>query len=84
MSLTIPLSEKAIDIKMNYKEINKDSQIFTDMSVVVNNYVYMVLSVISIIGMIAFIIPYTIAMICQVPMSLFIYKLPFCTNEIPC
>ncbi len=59
MSLTIPLSEKAIDIKMNYKEINKDSQIFTDMSVVVNNYVYMVLSVISIIGMIAFIIPLT-------------------------
>lgn len=57
MSLTIPLSEKAIDITMNYKEINKNSQIFTDMSVVVNNYLYMLLSTITIIAMIACIVP---------------------------
>ncbi len=58
MSLTIPLSEKAIDIKMDYKEINKNSQIFTDMSVVVNNYIYMILSAVTIIGMIAVIVPF--------------------------
>ena len=57
MSLTIPLSEKAIDITMNYKEINKNSQIFTDMSVVVNNYLYILLSTITIIAMIACIVP---------------------------
>lgn len=40
MSITIPLSEKAINIKMDYKEINKNSQLFDESSVVVTNYIY--------------------------------------------
>ena len=40
MSITIPLSEKAINIKMDYKDINKKNKIISDSFVVVNNYVY--------------------------------------------
>lgn len=46
MSITIPLSEKAINIKMDYKEINKNSQLFDESSVVVTNYIYAGVSII--------------------------------------
>lgn len=46
MSITIPLSEKAINIKMDYKEINKNSQLFDENSVVVTNYIYAGVSIV--------------------------------------
>ena len=57
MTLTIPLSEKAINIKMDYKEINKNSQLFNDTSVVVSNYIFVGVSIILIIVIIIFIGP---------------------------
>ena len=57
MSLTIPLSEKAINIKMDTKEINKESQLYRDTAVVVSNYIYAIVSVILIIVLAIFIGP---------------------------
>lgn len=57
MTLTIPLSEKAINIKMDYKEINKNSQLFNDTSLVVSNYIFVGVSIILIIVIIIFIGP---------------------------
>jgi len=57
MTLTIPLSEKAVNIKMDYKEINKNSQLFNDTSLVVNNYIYVGVSIILIIVLAIFIGP---------------------------
>ena len=57
MSLTIPLSEKAINIKMDTKEINKESQLYRVTAVVVSNYIYAIVSVILIIVLAIFIGP---------------------------
>lgn len=57
MTLTIPLSEKAVNIKMDYKEINKNSQLFNDTSLVVNNYIFVGVSIILIIVLAIFIGP---------------------------
>ena len=45
MSLTIPLSEKAINIKMDYKEINSKSQIAVDKDFSINSYMYLAIGV---------------------------------------
>lgn len=57
MSLTIPLSEKAINIKMDAKEINKDSQLYRDTAVVVSNYIFAAVSFVLIIILAIFIGP---------------------------
>ena len=40
MSITIPLSEKAINITMDYNEVNKKSKLISNSEVVINNYLY--------------------------------------------
>ena len=56
MTLTIPLSEKAINIKMDYKDINKKNKIINDSSVVVNNYFFITLGSIFVLLSIYFVI----------------------------
>ena len=48
MSLTIPLSEKAINIKMDYKEINNKSQVSIEKTLNRNNYAYIAISILTI------------------------------------
>ena len=43
MTLTIPLSEKAINIRMDYKDINNKNKIINDSSVILNNYLFIIL-----------------------------------------
>ena len=50
MSVTIPLSEKAVDIKLDYKEVNDNKQLLNNSVVMVSNYVYIVLGILSILG----------------------------------
>ena len=57
MSLTIPLSEKAINIKMDTQEINKDSQLYRDTAVVVSNYIYAAVSGVLIVVLAIFVGP---------------------------
>ena len=45
MTLTIPLSEKAINITLDYKDINKTSQVIKNSEIIINNYIYLALSV---------------------------------------
>ena len=49
MSVTIPLSEKAIDIKLDYKEVNDTNQLLNNSFVIVNNYLYITIGIISVI-----------------------------------
>ena len=54
MSLTIPLSERAVNIKLDYKGINKNSQLFADSKIVISNYVDVIvggLLILTIIGL---------------------------------
>lgn len=43
MSLTIPLSLKAINITMDYSEVNKTSKLVRDSEVIISNYLFLVL-----------------------------------------
>lgn len=49
MSITIPLSEKAIDIKMNYNEINDTNSLISKSNVIIDDIIYMVIAVILLI-----------------------------------
>jgi len=57
-SITIPLSEKAINITMNYQEVNKINKIIRDKAVVINNKMYIGFGVSSLLMGIIFIILY--------------------------
>lgn len=46
MSITIPLTEKAININMNYKEINNSNYISNESELVMSNYLFIIISVI--------------------------------------
>lgn len=46
MSLTIPLSERAINITMDYNEVNKTSKLVRDKELVITNYLYVILGII--------------------------------------
>ncbi len=46
MSLTIPLSERAIDITMDYNEVNRTSKLVRDEKFVISNYLFAVLGII--------------------------------------
>ena len=45
LSMTIPLSEREVNISMNYKEINKNGKIISNSMIKINSYVYLVLGV---------------------------------------
>ena len=49
MSLVIPLSQKAVNIKLDYKEINQTNKVLNDSLVLVNNYLYIALGTLLII-----------------------------------
>ena len=49
MSITIPLSQKAINIKMDYRDINKKNKIISDSFVIVNNSFYIIVSILFVI-----------------------------------
>lgn len=52
MTLTIPLSEKAINITLDYKDINKTSQVIKNSEIIINNYIYLALgTVLLLIGL---------------------------------
>lgn len=48
--LSIPLSERAINIKMDYKDINNQSEIINDASLTLSNYILMILAIIVFAG----------------------------------
>ncbi len=49
MNIVIPLSEKAIDIKLDYNEINKQSNIVSNSNLLLNNIIYLGLSLILVV-----------------------------------
>lgn len=49
MSITIPLSQRAININMDYTEINNSNYISSNSELVVNNYIFIVISVLSLV-----------------------------------
>lgn len=56
MSLVIPLSQRAVNIKLDYTEVNQNNKVLNDSLVLVNNYLYMAIGVILIIIAIIFVI----------------------------
>ncbi len=46
MTLTIPLTEKAVNITMDYNEVNKTSRLVRDKELVITNYIYVILGII--------------------------------------
>ena len=57
VSVTIPLSEKAINIKIDRNDINNSSQLFTSSSVTIDNYAYLLISIVFIILLPVFMFP---------------------------
>lgn len=49
MSISIPLSEKSVDVKMNYREINDNSNVTSKKNIILDNIIYMVISFVCII-----------------------------------
>lgn len=49
MIINIPLSEKSVDINLNYKDINNESRVLDNSKVVIDNIVYLIIAIISII-----------------------------------
>ena len=58
MSLTIPLSQKAVNITMDYKEINKTSKLVRDKKVIISSYLRLILGIISLLIGIYFVYKY--------------------------
>lgn len=54
MLVSIPLSEKSVDIGLDYKDINNESKVLDNSKVVIDNIIYLFLSIIAIIGTIVF------------------------------
>ena len=56
MALTIPLSQKSINITLDYKDINKTSQVIKNSEIIISNYIYLVLGAsLLLIGILEFI-----------------------------
>ena len=56
MALTIPLSQKSINITLDYKDINKTSQVIKNSEIIINNYIYLALgAALILIGILEFI-----------------------------
>ena len=45
MALTIPLSQKSINITLDYKDINKTSEVIKNSQIIVNNYIYLIMGI---------------------------------------
>lgn len=58
MSLIVPLSEKAINIKLDYNEINNTNKLISKSNVIIDNIIYMIVSLILIIISIVIIIKF--------------------------
>lgn len=56
MSITIPLSERSIDIEMDYTEINNTNTIISKSNVLMDNIVYLIIAVFALILSIVFLI----------------------------
>ena len=56
MVLSIPLSEKVVNITLDYNEVNESSNIVQKAKIVINNYIYIIISLLSMILMIIYII----------------------------
>lgn len=54
MAINIPLSEKAVDIEMNYKKIDASSDLISKSNIVIDNIVYMLIALILIVFSIIF------------------------------
>ena len=54
MSLVIPLSQRAVNIKLDYTEVNQNNKVLNDSLVLVNNYLYITIGIILIIISILF------------------------------
>lgn len=46
MALTIPLSQKSINITLDYKDINKTSEVIKNSQIIINNYIYLIMGII--------------------------------------
>lgn len=46
MSITIPLSEKSINISIDYKEIDNSSKLIDESSIIIDNIIYMIIAII--------------------------------------
>lgn len=46
MALTIPLSQKSINITLDYKDINKTSEVIKNSQIIVNNYIYLIMGIV--------------------------------------
>lgn len=56
MSLTIPLSQKSINIALDYKDIDKTSQVIKKSEIIINNYIFLALGIsLLLIGILEFI-----------------------------
>lgn len=56
MALTIPLSQKSINITLDYKDINKTSQVIKNSEIIINNYINLAIGTASIlVGIMEFI-----------------------------
>lgn len=49
MSISIPLSEKSVNIFMDYKDINNTNSIISDSNIIIDNVIYMIIGTILII-----------------------------------
>lgn len=58
MSLTIPLSQKAINISMDYKEINRTNKLVREEDVVLNDYIRLGIGILSLLVGLYFLIKY--------------------------
>ena len=58
MSLTIPLSERSINITMDYNEVNQTSKLVRDEEFVITNYLYVVLGIICLVLLIIVLIQF--------------------------
>ena len=58
MSLTIPLSERSINITMDYNEVNQTSKLVRDEQFVITNYVYVVLGIICLLLLIIILVKF--------------------------
>lgn len=46
MALTIPLSQKSINITLDYKDINKTSEVIKNSQIIINNYIYLIMGIV--------------------------------------
>jgi len=58
MIVSIPLSEKSVNITLDYKDINNDSKVLDNSRVIVDNIIYLIISIIAIILSLVFMVKF--------------------------